>query len=544
MFKVLIVDDEIYVVALIQKLIDWEKYNMRVEATANDGITALELVKEIKPDLVIVDIRMPGYDGIAFMDKVREFNTNVRFIVISGHKQFDYAKGAMRNNVEDYLLKPINKDELENVLKNVQRQLIEIQEKEQQIQEMETELDSSKQVIQESLIENLMEGKFDELDTSIETINNKYKIKFQDGKVSVLCLLTDMPMDLQKSAENDWMLWEIRNDLKAELRKICYDVVFAVKDNRAVYLINYKSKNEEDIRKMLNKRIQIYSNQIQKFDNLFIRICVGNSCENRDDLRKSVSAMWNCIYARTAFPNSRIFFEEDLKYADNMLSVIWEPEKDALTENLENLNVEMTGFHIKKMYSRAFYGIEEDALLYYRLYKKITEEIYRYFNNIEVCKESWECYWEKMKKQYVLAPASGDYAKLLTGEIQNMTDQLNQLSGRDQGTPAIKIVKRYIRENYKEDISLSSAAEKANISAVYLSRLFKKEEGINFLDYLNQYRLDEAKKLLKDVQYNILDVAEEAGFKDTRYFSKIFKRNVGITPSEYRRRHLGKFEDQ
>lgn len=84
MFKVLIVDDEIYVVALIRKLIDWDKFDMKVEGTANDGITALNMVKEINPDLVIVDIRMPGYDGISFMDKVREFNTNVRFIVISG----------------------------------------------------------------------------------------------------------------------------------------------------------------------------------------------------------------------------------------------------------------------------------------------------------------------------------------------------------------------------------------------------------------------------------------------------------------------------
>ena len=144
MFKVLIVDDEIYVVALIRKLIDWDKFDMKVEGTANDGITALNMVKEINPDLVIVDIRMPGYDGISFMDKVREFNTNVRFIVISGHKQFDYAKGAMRNNVEDYLLKPINKEELESVLGNVHKQLRELHEKEQQIQMMETELDSSK----------------------------------------------------------------------------------------------------------------------------------------------------------------------------------------------------------------------------------------------------------------------------------------------------------------------------------------------------------------------------------------------------------------
>ncbi|MBS5388643.1 MAG: helix-turn-helix transcriptional regulator [Clostridiales bacterium] len=105
--------------------------------------------------------------------------------------------------------------------------------------------------------------------------------------------------------------------------------------------------------------------------------------------------------------------------------------------------------------------------------------------------------------------------------------------------PPIRIVKRYIAEHYSEDISLSDAAKIVNLSPVYLSRLFKKEEGINFLDYLNQYRIDISKNLLKDVKHNILETASLSGFGSTKYFSKIFKKTVGITPSEYRKRHLG-----
>ena len=119
----------------------------------------------------------------------------------------------------------------------------------------------------------------------------------------------------------------------------------------------------------------------------------------------------------------------------------------------------------------------------------------------------------------------------------------NQLSARSQATPTIRIVKRYIAEHYREDISLSSAAGLVNLTPVYLSRLFKKEEGINFVDYLNQYRIDVSKNLLRDVKYNVLDVAELSGFSNTRYFSKIFKKAVGITPSEYRKRHSGKDEE-
>lgn len=542
MFKVLIVDDEIYVVALIQKLINWEKFDMKVEGTANDGITALDMVKKINPDLVIVDIRMPGYDGISFMDKVREFNTNVRFIVISGHKQFDYAKGAMRNNVEDYLLKPINKEELENVLENVYKQLMELQEKEQRIQMMKTELDINKQRIRSTLINNLITGALNELHLSRQEINEKYKTEFQEGRICILCLITDMPVVLQEDAINDIMLQEMRLDLQRSLKQVCYEVVETIQDNRTVYLINYPKEKEEEIRKILNKRMLVYSEQIRKFDNLFIRICAGKPCESSNEVEQSVEAMQQCIYARTAFPNSRIFFSDDIKVSDGLLAAIWEPEREKFVDALKALEAEDAVLWIKKMYSRAFYGVEEDTLLYYELYMKIVQEIYQYFSKIEICRDSWEQYREKMKKMYILVPQASEYSKILGREIKNMIEQLDQMSDKEQSSPAIRIVKRYIRENYKEDISLSSAADKANISSVYLSRLFKKEEGINFLDYLNQYRIDEAKKMLKDVQYNILDVADESGFNNTRYFSKIFKKNVGITPSEYRKRHLGRDE--
>lgn len=181
MFKVLIADDEIYVVALIQKLIQWEKFNMEVVATANDGITALNLVKEIAPDVVIVDVRMPGYDGISFMDKVREFNTNVRFIVISGHKQFDYAKGAMRNNAEDYLLKPINKEELEHVLEHVYNELTKSQKRESEQKVMKEALDTSRSYMRQSLAKGLVRNEYWEQAENILQLNEHFMTDFSVG---------------------------------------------------------------------------------------------------------------------------------------------------------------------------------------------------------------------------------------------------------------------------------------------------------------------------------------------------------------------------
>ena len=117
------------------------------------------------------------------------------------------------------------------------------------------------------------------------------------------------------------------------------------------------------------------------------------------------------------------------------------------------------------MYTRAFYGVEEDTLLYYKLYMKIVQEIHQYFNNIEICRETWEQYREKMKKHYILAPQSGDYSRILGREIENMTEQLNQLSDKEQSAPAhmrinrlsnFRICSLYIRIRLFNNLRISS----------------------------------------------------------------------------------------
>lgn len=541
MFKVLIVDDEIYVVALIQKLISWEKFDMQVVATANDGLSALSLVKEIKPDLVIVDIRMPGYDGISFMDKVREFNTNVRFIVISGHKQFDYAKGAMRNNAEDYLLKPINKDELEQVLEHVHKQLLEIRERESMQKEMEEVLDSNRKHMREMLAAEIFRGSFREDTENLEQINKKFFTAFTESRFRLFSLVTDTPVALPEEGDNDGLLKEIRRKLQEVLRNCCEEVIFAEHKNMCIFLANYRKDQEEVLQKKLRENMVGVQQQIKKFENLSVYLCVSEAADSLTELKETSGQIWRCILGRTGAGNGKLIVPEDIRESEDLLPAIWDFRREKFLQALEALDSAAAEFVIREMYTKAFYGLEEDGLLYYKLYMKLAEEIWQYFTGIGICEESREEYGEKFRERFWTAGSSGAYIRILSAEINRLIEE-NQLSGNGQMTPAIRIVKRYIAEHYQEEISLSSAAQKVNFSPVYLSRLFKKEEGINFLDYLNQYRIDEAKRLLGDIQYNVLEVADLTGFKNTRYFSKIFKKNVGITPSEYRKRHLGKDE--
>ncbi len=123
--KVIIADDEPKICQLIIKLIDWEELNMTLVATANNGVTTLELIKEKSPDIVITDIRMPGYDGLELIERSKRLNPDLQFIIISGYSQFEYAKTAISHGVKDYLLKPINKSELNESLLRVKKSILE-----------------------------------------------------------------------------------------------------------------------------------------------------------------------------------------------------------------------------------------------------------------------------------------------------------------------------------------------------------------------------------------------------------------------------------
>lgn len=539
MYKVLIVDDEIYVVALIQKLIDWEKFDMCVEATANDGITALDLVKKIKPDLVIVDVRMPGYDGISFMDKVREFNENVRFIVISGHKQFDYARGAMRNNVEDYLLKPINKEELENVISQVYEKLIVSLKKETHIKEMKEELDTSKKRVRASLLKELQRESSEQFSLSLDRINEHYLVNLQEGSYQMCMLILDAPVKFDTSADRDLLFYKAQDRLTGELNKLCHEVIDMEQENFIFYLLNYKDGSGEKVSSMLHQLMREYRGQIQKFEQVSLTVCAGAVYESFNQLGSAVPELFRLAASRCALSELRVIEPGDIRNESDILPAIWEFGEEKLRKALTELNMDGLLHCIREMFSRAFYGIEEDSLLYYRLYMELSAEIYKYFVNIGMLPESEKEFSQRMFKCFIQAADVREYGKLLCVEVQRLINE-NQLSEVSQATPTIRIVKRYITEHYMEEISLSTAAQVVNLSPVYLSRLFKKEEGINFLDYVNQYRIDVAKKFLCDINYNVLEAADLSGFKNTRYFSKIFKKAVGITPSEYRKRHLGK----
>ncbi len=190
---------------------------------------------------------------------------------------------------------------------------------------------------------------------------------------------------------------------------------------------------------------------------------------------------------------------------------------------------------VESVYASARKELYADPSLYSRMAWRMNQELYQYLRLFREADGMQQDLNRRMKHR--LQEASGE-RELVQGLTRHICESIEAVVGDSKSSLslAIRTARIYMIGNYMHDISLNDVANVVNLSPVYFSGLFKKEIGENFIDYLNRVRIDAAKNMLKDVRYHISEVAESCGFSDTRYFARIFKRIVGITPSDYRKR--------
>lgn len=537
-FRVMLVDDEIFVVSLIQNLIDWEQFGMVVAGTADNGFDALEAVPVLQPDIIIVDVRMPGYDGITFMQKVREINNKVKFIVISGHKRFEYAKSAMQYHVEDYLLKPINKKELEPILLKLKNKLEQERQQEEVLVTMDSQLGVSKKKVRDYLLEELMAGKTQVLSASLPELNKMYLTDFKNGSFLIAIVKLDALDMALDTAFSDNMLARISELFWERLNDLCNDILIKERDGSVLLLLNFT----EDMRKEMLLSIEELLFHVQeiliKYEKLSITVGVEEGFASLSDFLKHYAKAQKCIDSRIVLGTGKLITPSMQEEDPGVQQIIFSDEsKKSLTDALKSFRSDKIKLQILEAFSRADEYKHQNTLVYQETLYFIHERFYEYLKQIDLYKEEYRELKRELNAGLTWVCTKRQMANALISHIDSYIEEYTE-EGKEGENPAVRIAKKYISENYQNSISLALVAEAVNLNSVYFSLLFKREVGINFLDYLNQYRIEVAKKLLKDIRYQINEVAGLAGFQDARYFSKIFKRTIGVTPKEYRTRNV------
>ena len=538
MYKVLIVDDEYYVITLIRHLVNWQELGMEVVGEASDGIEALEKIQTCQPDIVVVDICMPEIDGITLIQQIREINKKLRFIVISGHQKFEYAKSVIQYNVEDYLLKPIDKEELEAILLRVKGRLEQEHTKQQEQEKKDRKLLTTTQQLREYFLTLLRERKINWSYENEQVMQEKYHLDFSYTFYRFVLLelhIKEVRMNVELAEDS---LNEIQTYLESALVNLPFKMIFTKQKTQILCMLNYDATKKESTLEAFHLWKEELDYRFRKFQAVYLTIVVGEEFCDWQKCYKELDTVEGALKAKILLGCGRLYKASLLRrQAGRPRVVIDTAQAEALQSYMEDWNENK----IKMFLSNQLYGAEnykeEDSLILHQVSLDILRIFYSYLQKSEAYHEEFEELEALWEQHFARCTSISDIKNHLYQLFEEYT-KCYLLEGQAGENPAIRRAKKYIAKHYSEEITLARVAQEVNLSRVYFSILFKKETGRNFQEYVSSYRVDIAKELLKNIQYNINEIAEKAGFREGRYFSKVFKKLVGITPGEYRKRHM------
>lgn len=533
MLKVIVADDEIKVCQLIEKLVDWHALDMEIVAVANNGIEAVQLIEQYRPEVVITDIRMPGYDGLEMIRRAKEISSDTEFIVISGYRHFEYAQSAIKYGVVDYLLKPIKKMELTDTLTKIRSMYMQ---NKQQLSYEETVLLNQKNDEEKSrtrfLAKVLYSGSKDFVSSDITEVNQEYAYHFQAGAFQMICIKVD---DIEEDYSNlEFITKKITQSVQEYLKPYCFDVELYFENSRSFSILNYAQEDCKTIRRQLKTILDKVLLQESIFENMKVTIGMGsvvNSiCELRNSYKYSVWAMEQRLLVGV----NRVIEGDSIVLTDipnSDLFTTFNKEIGMAMERLDPVQVKTVVLHLKETLLQRP-GITGHELL--QMTKEACNLYIFFLKNNQLYVEQ-----EENLLEYFNAHVRGIYSidTLFSYLIQTITSSLAQIAERKQqeDNRPIRTAKQYMQQHYNESITLEEVSSEVGFNTTYFSSLFKKETGKTFLEYLSELRMTKAKELLKTSKMSVASICTEVGYSDVKHFTKSFTKHTGLKPSEFRK---------
>jgi two-component system response regulator YesN len=528
MYKIMLADDEGIVIDSLKFIIEKNFSGNYIVEFATTGRSVIELAEQFKPDIAIMDIQMPGINGIEAMKEIRKSNNTVVFIVMTAYDKFHYAKEAINLGVLEYLTKPVNHNVIVEVLQRAM-DIIELDKKKRSNDlKIREKLEIVLPILESDFIYSIISG--DDFSRSADNFKNLLSIEEEFGMMMVLEFgdslvegdLTN-PVGISVKAQSFYSV--IRESLREELQGVVGPIMV---NKIAIFIPSTKSQFEYDDRTNLIEKSRKLIRDLTKRIDVQFKIGIGNVTPlNKLDesYKEALSAARNS--------SGRVAHVKDLamgcEYADDYPI---QTEK-ALFDMIEKGSMEGTKAEANLFFDwmiEHYPDCEMDIKL------KVLEFILYAEQKAFL---SGMTYYFRYRKDYLPTLIDIDnYVQLRTWFLDKVTEACRNIITKKekQASDVISKAKDFIEENYRKDISLDDVSRTVDISSYYFSKLFKEETGENFIEYLTNIRIENAKKLLQNRDLSIKNICVDTGYGDPNYFSRIFKKLVGVTPTEYRER--------
>lgn len=522
--RVLIVDDEFRIGILIKKLTHWDELEMECQDILDNGEAAFETIKKSRPDIVITDVRMPKVSGLDLIKMVREEGILTQFIVISGYKEFEYARQAIAYGVESYILKPVNETDLNDALKKICQKLSERDHRECMQVEMQKKVDESNRIIKRDFLKNIMEEKEADLPSN-ETICLEGE-GFLGIDIKLDCTDLDR-MDAKQEKLLTKKVCDLADELLAGEAK---ELMICEKEAMHIYgLLNYDEEQKKNIQKKMGALLLKIKEYLMGFELYEVTIGIGNTRHSLREARFSILEAYHAVCSRIYLGTGRLICaDESSSSYRNAVLLRLEEKKENVKESIEQCSKDELSACISDIFMEPAIQ-EKETCFYYDAAEDFLDYFFQEMNNEDLSNMK-----KKLKIQYQHCFKVSQLTRLLRKSLGECVEALRQLEENKSSKP-VRLAKQYVEEHYGEKILLEDVAAVVELNPVYFSVVFKEETDMNFSAYLIQVRMEKAKKMLTSSNETIAAIGDAVGYSDPKYFSQLFKKSVGVKPTIYRR---------
>ncbi|OCT12181.1 hypothetical protein A8709_30515 [Paenibacillus pectinilyticus] len=535
MYKLVIVDDEPAVRGGLSKFVEWSNYGIFLAGTADDGDTGLELIERVKPDIVLTDVMMPVMDGIRMSREIRERLPETKIVFISGHNEANLLRSALQVHAADYIFKPVKRTELQKVIEGVVRDLRAEEKERQRLKDMEVKLTQSMPLLREKFLMALIqdgEAKPEVLRERASFLN--LELPLETPYLVLVITIDDAREVLGNRSERDKQLlsYSLLNVVQELIDQYLHGYAF---ENRAaefvgLLVLDDPMKDPEATLLLLAEEIR---DNLKRWLNISVTIGVGERADSIRMLPASFRHARDAADQKWYMGKNQVITMDSLEVGaaspirfdssqiERLISVLKSGEKQPLELEMESIleplaQFRKDGFKYGRQVGLQMIALAGRLLLDLNLltHEKEEEEALALDRLL------------KLETMDELKTFVSDYLYRICCWIQE------KRSGRSSNV--IEQIQKFISENYAKNLAIAEIAAYVYLSQTYVSLLFKQETGETIYEYLMKVRIAKAKELLADPRIKFYEVCELVGYTDPSYFSKLFKKMTGLTPSAYR----------
>lgn len=527
MYRIMLADDEGIVIESLKFIIDKEFGGECEVEFAKTGRSVIELAERFRPDIAIMDIQMPGINGIEAMKEIRNFSPGTVFIIMSAYDKFDYAKEAIKLGVLEYINKPMEKTKVVMVIKKAMEMIDGERKKRSEDLLIKEKLESVEPIIENGLIYNILfEEHFEE---DIDNYKTVLSVSENYGfMMSVVCGDSQIGNHMTNAVGSSVKMSNHYVEVREALKDFFPCKVGAVMANKIAVLVPYN-----DPRMDYNERIELidkgmeFLRYLRKKVDISFRLGIGRVKPLRQ-LGKSYQESLSALVATTG----QVAHVDDLPIGCDY-------------ENDYPIDLE------KSLFDAVSRGDINDAVLRCEQFMAwVKDNCGGNINTVRLKVLEFVMWSEHIAYQnggmtYRLESRDSYLPEVMSMEtaseleewfIAKIRETCHNIGSKRQekSTDTIGAAREFIEENFAKEITLDDVSRAVNISPYYFSKLFKESTGENFIEYLTNIRIEKAKDLMLSSDMSMKEICAACGYSDPNYFSRTFKKNTGFTPTEYK----------